>query len=316
MTVRVKKAKVKRINWSAYNKELVRRGSITFWFPVGIAEHWYDVTSSGKGFLRVYTDMAIQILSMVRFQYNLTLRGTQGFAESLTKLIPELSGLNIPDYSTLCRRLQKSKVDMGKIRKKASKENIHVVIDSTGLKVFGEGEWKVRQHGYSKRRTWKKLHLAVDEKNSAIVSVSLTECSFKDNELLPDMLNGLEGEVSRVSGDGAYDAKNCWDFCRDKGIEGIFPPRRGAKIRTHGNSKVSDPPSLDRDNHIRMLRRMGKRRWKLESGYSRRSIAETAMQRFKMLFGDRLSSREFARQANEVFIKCKMLNKMAVPKVL
>ena len=316
MKSKVKKAKVKKINWSAYNKELVRRGSITFWFSEDIAKHWYDVTSSGKGFLRVYTDIAIQTLSMVRFQYNLTLRGVQGFAESLTKLIPGLFGLNIPDYSTLCRRMKKSQVDMGKIRKRAGKENIHVVIDSTGLKVFGEGEWKVRQHGYSKRRTWQKLHLAVDEKNSDIISVSLTECSFKDNELLPDMLNGLEGDISRVSGDGAYDARNCWDFCHNTGIEGIFPPRRGAKIRTHGNSKVSDPPSLGRDNHIRQLRRMGKKRWKLASGYSRRSIAETAMQRFKMLFGDRLLSREFARQANEVFIKCKMLNQMAVPKVL
>lgn len=310
-------AKVKKINWGAYNKELIRRGSITFWFSKDIADYWYDVTSSGKGFLRVYTDTAIEILSMVRFQYKLTLRGTQGFVESLTQLIPNMFALNIPDYSTLCRRMKKSKVDMGKMRKKvAGKGDIHVVVDSTGLKVFGEGEWKVRQHGYSKRRTWKKLHLAVDEKNSDIISVSLTECSFKDNELLPDMLNSLEGEVSRVSGDGAYDAKNCWDFCYNKGIEGIFPPRRGAKIRTHGNSKVVDPPSLSRDNHIRRIRRMGKKRWKLASGYSRRSIAETAMQRFKMLFGDRLSSREFTRQANEVFIKCKMLNKMAVPKVL
>ena len=105
--------------------------------------------------------------------------------------MPELSGLNIPDYSTLCRRLRKCHIDFGRIRFGGG---IYAVVDSTGLKVFGEGEWKVRQYGYTKRREWKKLHLCVNEKNSEIISASFTDNSFKDNELLTEMLEGLEGE--------------------------------------------------------------------------------------------------------------------------
>ena len=129
------------------------------------------------------------------------------------------------------------------------------MIDSTGLKVFGEGEWKVRQHGYTKRRTWKKLHLCVNESNSEIISASFTDNSFKDNEVFKEMLEGMESKVSKVSGDGAYDAQECWDFCHSRGIKGIFPPRKGAKIKKHGNCKGE---VLPRDEHIRMIRRMGK----------------------------------------------------------
>ena len=171
----------------------------------------------------------------------------------------------------------------------------------------------MRQYGYSKRRTWRKLHLCVNEKNSEIIAASFTDNTCRDNEVFTEMLGGLEAEVSRVGGDGAYDTKECWDFCRLNGIDGIFPPRKGAKIRKHGNCKGE---VLLRDEYIRIIRRKGKKKWKKESGYSRRSIAETAMYRVKMLFGDRLSSRNFNCQANEAFIKCKLLNMMSVPKVL
>ena len=243
----------RKINWPAYNKQLVKRGSLTFLFSQDIAYSWYNTSSKGKGFQRVYTDTAIEVLSLIRFQFHLTLRATQGFAESLAQLIPELCGLHIPDYSTLCRRLRKCQISFGKIK---SKEAVYVVVDSTGLKVFGEGEWKMRQHGYTKRRTWKKLHLCVNEVNSEIISASFTDNSVKDNEVFKDMMEGLETEVSKVSGDGAYDAKENWDFCHSRGIKGIFPPRKGAKIRKHGNCKGE---VLPRDEHIRMIRRMGKK---------------------------------------------------------
>ena len=311
------KKRKRKINWRVYNEKLINRGSITFLFSKKVVSSWYNRVPSGRGgFQKVYSDTAIEVLSLIRFQYKLTLRSVQGFAKSLFKL-SGFRGIRVPHFATLSRRLGKSKISLsgGKRggRSGKAKENIYVVVDSTGLKVFGEGEWKVRQHGYSKRRTWKKLHLCVDEKDSEIISVSLTDNSFKDNELLPDMLEGSEAQVSCVSGDGAYDASNCWDFCRSSGIRGIFPPRRGARIQRHGNR---DGPSLDRDEHIRMIRRRGRKRWKEESGYSRRSLAETAVYRFKALFGDRLFSRKFDCQANEAFLKCKLLNMMAVPKVL
>ena len=179
-----------------------------------------------------------------------------------------------------------------------------------GHPLYGEGEWKVRQHGYSKRRIWKKLHLAVDESNSQIESVVLSDNSFKDNELFEDLLDSVDDKISQVSADGAYDSRNCYDICKGKGINLVVPPRKNAVIERHGN--CHDPP-LPRDIHIREIKKIGRKKWKEKQKYHRRSVSETAMYRFKALFGDKLSSREFQRQANEVFIKCKRLNQMKTP---
>ena len=219
--------------------------------------------------------------------------------------------IKIPDYTTLCRRLKKLSL---KIHSKVhSKKEIHIVIDSTGLKVYGEGEWKVRQHGYSKRRTWKKLHLAVDESNSQIKSVVLSDNSFKDNELFEDLLTVVDDRISQVSADGAYDSRSCYNICKDKGIKLVVPPRKTAVIQKHGNCRGS--PVL-RDIHIREIKKVGRKQWKEKNKYHRISISETTMYRFKTLLGDKLSSREFKHQANEVFIKCKILNQMTVPSSL
>ena len=187
---------------------------------------------------------------------------------------------------------------------------IHVVIDSTGLKVYGEGEWKVRQHGYSKRRTWRKLHLAIDESNSQIVAVVLSDNSFKDNQLYEDLIDSADEDIEKVSADGAYDSENCYKKSIKEGINLVAPPRRGAKLKKHGN--CSGPPH-PRDVHLREIRSVGRKQWKKNNDYHRRSISETAMYRFKMLLGEKLSSREFERQANGAFIKCSILNKMKVP---
>ena len=298
--------KNKKINWSLYNKSLVNRGQITLWFPSDISKIWYAKRSLEQGCQQVYSDRAIETLNTLRFVFGLNLRSTEGFVGSLVKLM----GLNIkiPNYTTLCRRLQKLSVKLQK--KLSSKKNLHIVIDSTGLKVYGEGEWKVRQHGYSKRRTWKKLHLAVDESNSQIKSVVLSDNSFKDNELFEDLLTGIDNRIDQISADGAYDSKDCYKICKDKGIKFVVPPRRNAVIERHGN--CHDPP-LPRDIHIREIKKIGRKKWKKKHKYHRRSISETAMYRFKILLGDKLSSREFQRQANEVFIKCKVLNQMKTP---
>ena len=128
----------RKINWKAYNKQLIQRGSLTILFSEDVAHNWYNTSPKGSGFQKVYTETAIEILSLIRFQFRLTLRATQGFVESLVYLIPGLSGVNIPDYSTMSRRLRKCQIGFGKIK---SGEAIYAVLDSTGLKVFGEGEW-------------------------------------------------------------------------------------------------------------------------------------------------------------------------------
>lgn len=296
----------KSIDWKSYNRNLINRGSITFWFSADILGSWIAPKTCKKGAQTFYSDAAIEMLSIIRFRYGLTLRSTQGFAES----IMELMGIEIPvpNYTTLCRRLPNLSVE---IQGKASQGALHVVIDSTGLKVFGEGEWKVRQHGYSKRRHWMKLHLAVDSSNNQIISAALSTNSFKDNQLFGELIDEITEDIDQVSADGAYDSKDCYATAEDRGFSGVFPPRRGARLQQHGNCSG---PRKQRDEHIREIRRCGRKQWKKNQNYHQRSLSETAMYRFKTILSGKLSSREFNRQANEAFIKCQILNRMATPK--
>jgi hypothetical protein len=185
-------------------------------------------------------------------------------------------------------------------------------VDATGLKVYGEGEWKVRIHGHSKRRTWRKLHLAVDEANNRILGVVLTTNDFKDNEVFPVLMNQIGPEnVSRVTGDGAYDDKKCFAWVEENKVKAVFPPRKGAKTQQHGNSQKK--PKIW-DILIRGIRKLGRSTWKKRVKYHRRSIAETAMYRFKILLGDHLQSRKFENQWAEVLIKVNILNQMQTPR--
>jgi hypothetical protein len=175
-------------------------------------------------------------------------------------------------------------------------------------KVYGEGEWKVRQHGYSKRRTWRKLHLAIDAATQQIVSVTVTTNDFADCEILPELLENTPPPVASVAADGSYDARACYEAIRQKGARAIIPPRKGARIWVHGNCKAQ---RLDRDQNLRAIRKGGRKRWKEQAGYHRRSLAETGMFRLKRRFSERLSARVFDSQATELFVRCRVLNRMS-----
>lgn len=165
----------------------------------------------------------------------------------------------------------------------------------------------------SKRRTWRKVHLAVDESNDQILSVVFSENSFKDSEVFVDLVEQIDANIEQTTGDGAYDDKTCYGWAETNGVNGAFPPRRGAKINQHGNDGAKP---RQRDEHIRGMRAVGRKQWKKDANYHRRSIAETAMYRFKILTGDRLASRKFENQASEVFLRCKILNRMPTPRGL
>lgn len=291
------------IEWSRYNNSLIERGKLSFWIPEDLKQVWYSDPEK-----KTYSDRAIEVLSVLRFKFGLKLREVEGFARSLFSWAG--LDLKVPNYSTLCRRL--GKLSLIFWQDISSEEKIHVVVDSTGLKVYGEGEWKVRIHGYSKRRTWRKLHLAVDEKNNRILGVVLTTNDFKDNEVFQILMDQVEAKnISRVTGDGAYDDKKCFAWAEAKRVRAVFPPRRGAKIQQHGNSKKK--PKM-RDILVRRISKLGRKTWKKRVKYHRRSIAETAMYRFKTLLGDRLQSRKFENQWAEVLIKVNILNKMETPR--
>lgn len=299
-----------KINWPVYNKALIHRGNITIWFSPDVAKSWYFHSRHYKrGATPTYTEAAIEVILMLRYRFRLTLRETQGFAESLLKLMG--LDLQVPDYTTLSRRAARVAVELSAVG--SSSKPLHVVIDSTGLKVYGEGEWKVRLHGSSKRRTWRKLHLAIDESTNQIISAVLSENSFKDSEVFEDLMAPIDIEIEQVTGDGAYDCKNCYKWTDQSQIKGVFPPRRGAKIKRHGNCREKP---LTRDQYVRDIRKLGRKKWKKKVNYHRRSIAETGMYRFKTILGDKLQSRLFENQATEAFIKCKILNQMPTPAVL
>jgi len=237
---------------------------------------WIDqseLASSGVGVSKrrrpcVYPDAVIQMLLGLKQVFRLPPRALQGFAMSLRKLA--FANLPLPSYTTLSRRAQDLEVVL---------PALHLVVDSTGLKVFGEGEWKVRKHGYSKRRTWRKIHLAMDAKSDQICAALMAHQDVGDTDVLPDLLGQLPSgtQVGIVGGDGAYATKSCH-----------------AAIAA-----------------IEAIARSDRRDWKKASGYHRRSLVENLMYRLKTLTGHSLWAREVGSQATEVATRAGVLNRTA-----
>ncbi len=303
----MKQKKTKRTyrlrNWKEYNKALVRRGSLTLWVSNEIIAQWRETKRTGKrGAPRTYTDTAILCMATLEEVYHLPLRATEGLMRSIVKLLGVR--LCVPDYTTLCRRRTALEVALPSRRRD---EPLHMVVDSTGIKVYGEGEWKVRQHGYTKRRTWRKLHFGVDETTHEFVAVMVSTNDFKDSQLLPDLLEQVESAIKQVSADGAYDSRNSYEALRAKGARAVIPPRKGARIWQHGNTKRERHV---RDENLREIRRTGRQEWKREAGYHRRSLAETQVFRVKTIFGERVSARQFEGQAAQMLVRCAALNRM------
>lgn len=300
MTATVK-ACYKITNWRDYNESLVQRGDITFWFDADVIDAWEhdnDEPKIGRPF--TYSDTAIECLLALRELFRLPYRQTEGLGRALVKLMR--IELTIPDFTSLAKRAANLGVSLDVAQRQGP---IDVVVDSTGLKVFGEGEWKMRKHGKSKRRTWRKLHLAVNPATQEIEAEVLTENSEHDADQVEGLLRETHGPVHAFYGDGAYDQWKVYDTLDEQHIQPVIPPRRNAKVKQHGNS--SQTP-LARDEAIRSIRRSGRKSWKESIGYHRRSLAETAMHRMKCCFGSMLKNRELPNQRTEVRIRSKILN--------
>lgn len=292
-------------NWSEYNKALISRGSLTLWVDEQAVSAWRRRGGpQGRGRPQIYSDTAIECALVVRAVFHLSLRATQGFLESVVRLMQV--ELPVPAYSTVCRRQAGPKL---RLHPAAARRPRHVVIDTTGLKVFGAGEWYVRKHGMGKgrRRTWRKLHLCVDEASNDIVAVDLTTSDVHDSPHLPAMLERVEGEVGQVSADKAYDSGTCYEAIRARGAVPTIPPRRNARL-----SSAKDPPAFraERDTVVRRIKDEGRYSWRTSSGATRQSLVENAVSRFKALAGETLASREFRRQQVEALVKSQVLNRM------
>jgi hypothetical protein len=285
-------------NWRDYNSALVRRGSLTLWVEQGVVDRWRDSAAPARrGRRRLYSDLAITCALTLREVYGLPLRSTQGLVRSVLRLLG--ADLSAPHYSTLSRRAAALEVGLPRL----SQGPLHLAVDSTGVKLYGEGEWKVRTHGADKRRTWRKLHLCIDHRTQEAVAASMTEQYVLDRGELPRLLDEVEGEVAEVLGDGAYDVQGCYRAIHGRGARAVIPPKVRARVR-------GGPEFRDRDAAVLRGREVGRDGWKQEAGYHRRSLAETAMMRLKTIFSDRLKSREWRRQETELRVRCAALNRM------
>lgn len=341
------KARYRLRNWKEYNANLRRRGSLTIWLDKESIAGWIDPQAhmhrtGHRGRPRQYSAMAIQCMLTIRAVYHLPLRATVGFVESVFDLLGYTRWLSVADPSTLSRRAATLKVALPVSR---PCEPLHLVVDSTGLKVYGEGEWKVKKHGCVYHRKWIKVHLGVDASTSEhkgelrVLATSMPEIG--DGRLLPRLLDAEESSISQVTGDGAYHSHRCYETVANRPERpfAVFPPprerRRGQRPRPdrgherpdhmrrttkqgdfqgyslhtwqHGNCKG---PPLDRDQHVRRIRRVGRARWKQEVSYHRRSLVETTVFRLKTIFGAGISSRKMATENTEVFIRGAALNRM------
>lgn len=291
-------------NWAEYDKNLVQRGSITFWFGDDFEKTWGHVAEKQRGGQFDYSDQAITTMLTIKEVFHLTNRGVEGFVRSLFQQLKV--DLPVPDHSTLSRRSQTLKVT---VPKKKTNQSLNIVIDSTGLKIYGEGEWKVRMHGVSKRRTWRKLHVGADPDTGELQAVLLTENKVSDDAAVAELLQQIESPIESCAADGAYDKRKVYDQLNAHSPEVtiLIPPRANAKIWQHGNTKAE---RLKRDQNLRYIRQHGRQNWKTESGYHVRSLAETAMFRLKTLFGNSLSARRIETQSTQAMIRCAALNKM------
>ncbi len=290
-------------NWSSYNASLKQRGRITLYMSQEAIQGWHGQKNGKRGGQYVYSDIAIETVLLLKSVYRLAYRQTQGLLEDLFAHLG--LGLEVPSYTQVCRRAKTLEVPLYKIPAKGGTD---LVIDSTGIKVYGEGEWKVRKHGQGKRRTWLKLHLGIDANTGFVHCMTLTGNDKTDASQLPELLKQVKQPVERIMLDGAYDTAECWDSILEIGAQSIIPPRENA--RTWYEDKLGDLEDYPRNVALREIEGLGRAEWKKKVGYHQRSLSETAMYRVKTIFGERMDSRTSERQQTEIKIKIKALNMM------
>ena len=299
------KTKYRVQNWAAYEKSLRCRGDLTVWFDEGAIGAWNATSSGLPGGQRRYSDLAILTALTLRTVYHLALRQTEGFVASLIGLM----GLELetPDHTTLSRRSGTLEVPKFVGRHDGP---IHLVIDSTGLKIVGDGEWHAYKHRSSnKRRSWRKLHLAVRDGGFIEASV-LTDSRADDSTVGEDLLEKLVVPVASFRGDGAYDSRAFYAALGRAGtpdIDIVIPPRRKASP-----SRPVEGTWQQRNEAIDRIEQVGRRQWRKESGAHQQARAENGMFRYKRIVGDHLRARTFERQKREAMIGVNIVNRMTV----
>lgn len=292
---------MRKRNWREYNKKLVQRGSLTFLIDPKVMKTLAPkAQKKRKGRPLEFSDQLILLLLMIKIQYKMPYRMLEGFARFFFE---QFKKMKVPTYSLTCKRAKGLSTKLPQLSSCRPKT---VIVDATGIKVQGEGEWKVKVHGKGRPRKWIKLHVAIDEQTQEIVGEISTEATVDDGKAFPRVVQQVRGRPKTVIGDGAYDDRDVRDLIREKGGKSLIPPPRNAVC--HGTD-------LERDDAIKVIRAFGgdktaKSVWGKLSGYSRRALVETTFSRYKKMFGERAFSRTQERIVLENRLKCVLLNKM------
>ena len=291
-------ARYSTTNWKSYNKALKQRGSLLIWLDKDMS--WRGPKTGGNGRPAVFSDAAIQFCLMVKVLFGLPLRQTTGMVESILSM----AGLDwpVPDFSTLSRRQKRITVQISSRRASGP---LNLLVDSTGIKFLGDGEWLARKHGTQRRRQYRKVHLAMDTATGDIRAVEFTSSDKGDSPVLPHLLDQIpaDEQIGTVTGDGAFDTRRCHTAILERGGTAIIPIRKNGR-RWRENS----PAAKARNEILRATQRLGRAAWKRWSGYHVRSRIEAKMRCLKA-FGERIASRDPDRQTAEVQIRVALMNR-------
>ncbi len=298
------KQKRKLMNWREYDASLRQRGSLTVWFTDDAIEGWRAQPRTTQGGQPSYSSLAILTALTLKAVFRLALRQTEGLISSVIGLLG--LDLAVPDHSTLCRRAETLEVPRPQARRDG--EPLHLLVDSTGLKLCGAGEWLVEKHGTKTRRSWRKLHIGLDADTGQIVAATLTKKEADDGAEVGALLDQVTGAVASFTGDGGYDQDRVYASVAERHPEAavIVPPRTTAVP-----SDMAETAPTQRDRHLQHITEHGRMAWQRASGYTARARAEAAIGRFKQVIGDALRSRTDDRRATEVDVAVHALNRMS-----
>jgi IS5 family transposase len=288
-------------NWAEYDAALRQRGSLTVWFTDAAIAAWRAAPRTTPGGQPSYSDLAIATALTLRAVFRLALRQTEGLIGSSIHLLG--LELAVPDHSTLSRRAETLELP----RSRPGSEPVHLLVDSTGLRLCGPGEWLVEKHGSRTRRSWRKLHIGADADTGRIVAATLTPNNTDDGSQVGPLLDQLGSPVASFTADGAFDRDDVYTevTTRHPDAEVIVPPRSGAVP-----SQTAGTTPTQRDRHIEVIAEHGRMAWQKASGYNWRALVEADISRWKRVIGDRLRSQTDGRQASEVAIAVSVLNRM------
>src|SRR5918993_860410 len=303
---RIPRARYKVSNWPEYDRALQQRGSSTVWVTPEALAAWHPPKTGRRGRSPQYADIAIETGHLLRLAFGRPWRQTEGLLRSLATLLG--LSIGVPDHTTFSRRSPGLAL-AGSLARAQRTGPVHVVIDATGLKVHGAGEWRVEKHGGRGRRTWRKLHLAVDPGTGEILASELTTTEEGDASRVGPLLEQITGPIASVPADGAYDGKPVYRAVAERQPDPpaavVIPPRATAVA-----GPTADATPSQRDRHIRTIRDRGRLGWQKAVGYGRRSLGETAMFRYKAIVGRGLRARTLPAQKTEARAACLVLNRM------